>query len=110
MKLPNADLAEVPREKIVDYLLSPIHPIGRFKAAFFRALGYSDTQPEEFETAIKQLLDNPAEEERATNYGKKYVVRGRITGPNGTSATINTVWIILRGNSTPRFVTAYPEE
>ena len=110
MKLPNSELAEVPREKIVDYLLSPVHPIGRFKGAFFRTLGFSDTQPEVFEAAIKQLLLGPAEERSTTNYGTKYVVRGRITGPNGRDATIAAVWIILLGDPIPRFVTAYPEK
>jgi hypothetical protein len=34
MKLPNAERAEAPPEKLRDYLLSPSHPVGRFKARF----------------------------------------------------------------------------
>ena len=41
MKLPNADKAIISSEKLRDYILSPIHSIGRFKAAFFKKLGYS---------------------------------------------------------------------
>ncbi len=44
MALPNAELAVVESEKVKDYLLSPIHPIGRFKAVVFAALGYNQTQ------------------------------------------------------------------
>jgi hypothetical protein len=39
MSLPNADRAIVDPAKVRDYLLS--HPVGRFKAAFFLSLGYS---------------------------------------------------------------------
>ena len=39
--LPNADRATIEPSKVRDYLLSPAHPIGRFKAAVFAALGYT---------------------------------------------------------------------
>ena len=54
--------AIVSADKLRDYLLSSVHPIGRYKS-----------------------------------------------GPNGRSAGIVTVWIILIGETVPRFVTAYPE-
>jgi hypothetical protein len=41
MRLPNADEAVIPVEELRDYLLSPTHPIGRFKATFFAGLGYT---------------------------------------------------------------------
>ena len=44
MKIPNADRAIVEATKLRDYLLSPSHPVGRFKAPFFTALGYSQDQ------------------------------------------------------------------
>ena len=40
MVLPNADSAFIEPEKVRDYLLSPTHPVGRFKAHYFVALGY----------------------------------------------------------------------
>ena len=39
--LPNAATAVIEPSKIRDYLLSSSHPIGRFKAVVFTALGYS---------------------------------------------------------------------
>jgi hypothetical protein len=39
--LPNADRAVVEDAKVRDYLLSATHPVGRFKAVFFVALGFS---------------------------------------------------------------------
>jgi hypothetical protein len=40
MRLPNADDAVVPREKIQDYLLDLGHPIGGGKALFFLSFGF----------------------------------------------------------------------
>lgn len=40
MKLPNHDSALIDPAKVRDYLLSPEHPVGRFKATFFAAIGY----------------------------------------------------------------------
>ena len=37
MGLPNAKWAEVDLRKLADYCLSPMHPVGRHKAAVFRA-------------------------------------------------------------------------
>ncbi len=33
-----------------------------------------------------------------------------LSGPNGRSAGIVSIWIILVGEKAPRFVTAYPEQ
>ena len=41
VKLPSGDPAVVSQEKLVGYLLSPFHPMGRHKARFFRQLGYT---------------------------------------------------------------------
>lgn len=39
--LPNSERAFVAPSKVRDYLLSPVHPAGRFKATVFAALGYT---------------------------------------------------------------------
>ena len=41
MQLPNAGNVVVEPAKLRDYLLSRFHYSGRFKAAFFEALGYA---------------------------------------------------------------------
>jgi len=53
LKLPNAEHAEISPDKIRGYLLSAEHPIGRFKARFFRALGYT---PENWKRLASDLL------------------------------------------------------
>ncbi len=110
MKLPNFENAIVPPEKLRDYILSSAHPIGRFKSVFFRGLGYSAETYERLESDIRALLVAEAELAEANKFGSKYLVRGSLSGPNGRSGLIVTVWIIISGEDAPRFVTAYPED
>ena len=110
MKLPNNNKAIIPREKLESYLLSPVHPIGRYKAVFFHSLGYTQDDWEVLADDFRKLLDQEAKESEETEYGKKYEIRGTVTGPNGHSAVIITVWVILYGEEVVRFVTAYPED
>ena len=108
MRLPNSDRAVIDSAKIRDYLLSTSHPVGRFKARFFESLGYSAENWEQIDTDIRDLIAvaeaRPGEK---TEYGQKYEVRGSMTGPNGRSAEVVTVWIVLTGEDVPRFITAY---
>lgn len=109
MQLPGVDRAVVDAAKIRDYLLSDAHPVGRFKAAFFVALGYSATAWRTLEADLRAFATaNDATPTAASVYGQKYEVRGRIRGPAGRSAALATVWSVLRGEDFPRFVTAFP--
>ena len=109
MALQNANDAVIDPVKIRDYLLSPSHPVGRFKARFFEALGYTVDQAERLEQDIRNLLltTEPQVRER-TKFGQKYEIRGVIAGPRNRSAELVTVWIVLAGEEVPRFITAYP--
>ena len=106
---PNSEVAAIPAEKLKDYLLSPSHPIGRFKSSFVRALGYEANEHGILEAGIRSLLVGSAEETEKTEFGTKYLVRGTVVGPSGRSGEIVTVWIILIDKDVRRFVTAYPE-
>ena len=109
MQLPYADQAVVPPEKVRDYLLSPSHPVGRFKARFFASLGYSTDRWEVLAADLKALAaDGDAVEGEASAYGQKFEVRGRITGPDGRVADLVSVWIVLTGACAPKLITAFP--
>ena len=109
MLLPNAERAEIDAEKLRGYLLSPTHPVGRFKARFFTALGYSADEWQTFEADLRiQHLSQNAEPGEATPYGQPYTIRAILTGPNGTSASVVSIWFIRSSTNTPHFVTAYP--
>ncbi len=107
--LPNAESAIVDPTKVRDYLLSPTHPIGHFKAVVFNALGYT---VESWEILTADLLalahGQPATPGRPTPHGQKYEVSGKLTGPNGRSGTFVTVWMVKSGELAPRFITATP--
>jgi hypothetical protein len=110
-RLPNAEHAIVSQAKVYDYLLSLTHPIGRFKAVFFRALGYRLEQWEHLRTDLLQIaLSGEAVPGQESPHGQKYEVRGTLTTPSGRRADLVTVWIVLNGETTPLFVTAFPGE
>jgi hypothetical protein len=109
MRLPNPDRAIIQQEKLQDYLLSPTHVLGRHKAAFFRSLGYTSDEWMALERDLRGLLNARADRTEITPYGRKYRIRGPITGPSGITAVIVTVWIVLHGEEVARFVTAFPE-
>lgn len=53
VKLPNAELAVIDAAKVRDYLLSESHPVGRFKAAFFKGLGFRADRWQDLESALR---------------------------------------------------------
>jgi hypothetical protein len=109
VRLPNAEKAIIDPRKIRDYLLSSVHPVGRFKSHFFGRLGFSGETWHEFRRQLEGIaLHEDAEISGRTDYGQKYIVRGTIAGMAG-SVKVLTVWIVLDGEDVPRFVTAYPE-
>jgi len=105
----DAAAAIIGPEKLRDYLLSTTHPIGRYKSAFFRSLGYTQEHWQLRERDLRAVLSNEAKPSAASEYGQKFTVRSALSAPNGRSAGIVSVWIILGGETAPRFVTAYPE-
>jgi hypothetical protein len=111
LRLPNAEYAIVSQTKICDYLLSPTHPIGRFKAAFFSALGYTIENWQRLQGDLLELArSGEAFAGQKSAYGQKYEVHGTLVGPLGRKAELVTVWILLTGALYPQFVTAYPGE
>ena len=108
-RLPNAERALIDAEKLRGYILSSAHPVGRFKAAFFQKLGYSAENWETFEQRLReQILTQDITRIEESRYGQKFIVEGPLAGSTGETVQIVTVWVILKGESIPRFVTAYP--
>ncbi len=109
MALPNADRAVVEPSKVRDYLLSSSHPIGRFKAVIFFALGYS---AEHWQLLQDDLLEiartGTTVPGKPSAFGTKFEVAGILVGPSGRSAAFKTVWLIRPEDESPTFVTAFP--
>lgn len=58
MKLPNRKQLEIAKNKLIYYLLSDTHPTGRFKARFFKSLGYDENNMEVLENHIQNIAKN----------------------------------------------------
>ena len=108
-QLPYSDRAIIPREKLSDYLLSGTHPVGSAKAKFFRGYGFNDDNVELLEEGILLIArSKEVQEATETPFGVKYVIDGPLQTPAGPVVRLRTVWIIEKGKTDPRFVTAHP--
>ena len=95
MRLPNADQAAIEPQKLHGYLLSPSHPVGRFKARFFTALGYAAERWQDFESDLRtQLLTQDAELSDSMPDGRLFTIRAILNGRNGQSAIVQSVWFV----------------
>jgi uncharacterized protein DUF6883 len=110
LKLPAGERAVVDSWKIREYILSPSHPVERIKAAFFAMLGYTQSNWQEFEAAIRRFaIQDEAEERESTPYGQKYEIRSTLEGPSGMRAAMVSIRIIRNGETVPRSITVMPE-
>jgi hypothetical protein len=109
VKLPKADQVQIDRQKISDYLLSQMHPVGRFKARVFKALGFDHSNPDAFVAEVRRIAaQGEVAEVEEFEFGRKYTVPGELKGPRG-AARVVTVWMQAPGQDDVRLVTVRPE-
>jgi hypothetical protein len=109
MKLPHRENAYIPPPKLIGYLLSETHSVGRAKAQFWRAIGFDETNLGVLEQSLIALAHSEdVKEVISSPYGVKYVIEGTPQTPSGRIVQVRTVWIIDVGQDRPRFVTACP--
>ncbi len=107
--LPNYEYAIIESVKLRDYILSPTHPIGKFKAKFFKEAGYTHDSWQILERDIReQHLLKDAMEGKPSPFGKKYEITAPLKGPKSV-IVVTSVWIILKGEKVPRLITLIPE-
>jgi hypothetical protein len=109
MRIPNAHLALVAKEKVAGYLLNAAHPDNGGKAEFFTSLGFRREEWEVLARAFRGLATaNEVTDRLESSHGMKYLLEGSIETPSGRIARVRTIWIVDRGRNCPRLVTAYP--
>ncbi len=109
MRLPRADRVRIDVRKVGDYLLSPMHPVGRFKARVFKALGFEQATISAFVAEVRRMAaEGEVAEVEDFEFGRKYTVPGELKGPRG-AARVVTVWIQEAGREDVRLVTVRPE-
>ncbi len=79
------------------------------QAKFFRGLGFDESNVAILEQGLIEIAKaGQIAETVPSGYGVKYIVDGLITTPFGGQVRVRTVWIVDKGQDSPRFVTAYP--
>ena len=111
MKLAQADSVLVEREKVAGYLLNRAHRYGATKARFFGEFGFT---AERWEVLAEALRAHGRQHEiartKATPFGPRFEVEGRLESPDGRHPRVRTVWQLDAGQIAPRLITAYPLE
>lgn len=108
MKLPGGERAVVDIAKLRDYCLNDLHPRGRHKSRVFAsALGFTVADVDVLQRALlNAALEGNAQATERDDYGQRYVINFRISGPRG-SATVRSCWIVLHGEDFPRMTSCY---
>lgn len=106
--MPNAERALVPREKILEYLLSPAHRVGASKCAFFMAHGFTREGWEALADALRRHAMSHDATPEDTPFGTRHRIDGPLDAPDGRRPACRVVWFLERDETTPRLVTAYP--
>lgn len=107
--LPNAEASFIDASKLTDYLLSSSHPVGKGKAKFFKAFGFTVEAADQMKDALlRHVKTRPVVEQTKSEHGVKYVVECGIDTPDARNPCIRSVWIVEAGQVNPRLVTAYP--
>ncbi len=57
-----------------------------------------------------QLLPLEARLLESGKYGTKYEIRGKLTGPNGRTLRMVSIWMIEHVSGKAKFVTLYPDK
>jgi len=106
--LPNAEKAVIPIEKLTQYCLNPVHPVGKHKARIFKKLfGYTTKDAPELQDAIRQeILVNEAMLKQQDQYGQRYEVTFEHENTVG-QGNICTGWIVKMKENFPRLTTCY---
>ena len=108
MRLPNAEQARIPTEKLVRYALDETHPRGRHKARVFAsALGITSSDWRYLHDQILAALPGAAvRATRITPFGVAYEVLVMIDGLNGATAPVVTTWI-AQASKPPRLTSIW---
>jgi hypothetical protein len=108
LKLPSADNVRIDARKVREYLLSTAHPVGRFKARVFAAVGFDEKNAEAFVAELRRIAaDGEVSETEDIRFGRKYTVPGELVGPAGSTQVL-TIWFQDHAASDVRLVTVRP--
>lgn len=107
MKLPST--AIIAESKIKKYLLSKRKR--NDKSRWLAEAGYKPDNWHELENDLRtQLLSLDAVFIEETNYGRMYEIKGILTGPNGNTLPVRSIWMVEHESKLIKFITMFPDK
>ena len=107
MKLPGNTL--IAQEKLIQYLL--VQRKRNDKSQWLAKAGYTLENWRLLENDLRnQILSLDAILIENTRYGQMYEIKGKLTGPNGKSLTVCTMWMAENETGNTKFITMYPDK
>ena len=106
MKIPDDSI--IPFEKLTRYLL--VAKVRNDKSKYLAQAGFTQENPEALLKAIRSLTgETEAEQERTTEYGTLYLVKGELIGVNGVRISVITIWLARKADGKFQFITLVPD-
>lgn len=106
MKLPADSVVEF--EKLTKYLL--VRQARGDKSAFLARAGYTTANPERLLHDLRsQVLSQEAALLQRTKFGQFYEIRTMLTGPNGSTLPIRSIWMKEHLSGVTKFITLMPD-
>ena len=100
--------ATIARDKLTRYLL--VYQTRGDKSAFLKLGGYTVENADQLlEDLREQLLPLDAAPLHSTKFGEFYEIRGTLTGPNGVSLRVRSIWMKEHLSGVTKFITLIPE-
>jgi hypothetical protein len=96
-------------EKSFRYLLVPMAESD--KSAFLAQAGYDlSCASQLIEDIRRQILPHDATPLQQTEHGQYYEIRALLTGPNGRTLRICSIWMRERLSGITKFITLFPDK
>lgn len=101
MYLPHYNNIYISSNKLKDYLLNPDHETGGSKAIYFRKIGFSEINIQEFSRQLMLIPQlNEISKVVQNHFGTKFIIEGNLD-VTGKTYPITTVWFIENQSEIP---------
>ena len=99
----------ISHEKLIQYLLVPRKR--NDKSQWLARAGYTLGNWRLLENDLRnQILSLDVIHIENTQYGQMYEIKGKLTGPNGKSLIVSTIWMTENETGNTKFITMYPDK
>lgn len=101
--------AIISADKIKKYLLSPRKR--NDKSKWLAKAGYKPEDWQRLEKDLRtQILSLDAVSTDGTKYGQIYEIKGLLSGPNGKTLSICSIWMNEHESKLTKFITMFPDK